>query len=168
MSKYVFTAQRDDYLTPTEIIKSVLKKHKRKSFDCDVCCSIDNIPANFRFKKDGLYFSDDIKIHDYNGLLGSWYGFNWCNPPFPLCKEFIKKAAEEQKQGKTTVMLIPARVETKYWHDHILKDGKANRPNVEVIFLRKGICFIDPDTKEKMPVFKNALALVTFKGVTNG
>ena len=184
MSKYVFTAQRDDYLTPPEIIESVLKKHKKDVFGCDTCCSTNNIPAVFRYKKDGLYgFEDSLKFNEDDGLTGHWSDFNWCNPPFSKCDKFIKKAAEEQKKGNTTVMLIPARVETKYWHDYILKNGKANRPNVEVRFLRKNITFLDPDTKKPIQierkkkdgsielvngVYKNALALVTFKGVTNG
>lgn len=169
MSKYSFTAQRDDYLTPPEIINAVLKKHKKNIFGLDTCCSISNIPAVFRYKKDGLYgFNDQIKFNEDDGLTGPWSDFNWCNPPFPLCREFVKKAADEQKQGKTTVMLIPARTETVYWSEYILEDGRANKKNVDVEFLRKGICFINPDTRKKMPVFKNSLALVTFKGDSNG
>lgn len=81
---------------------------------------------------------------------------------------FRKKASEEQAKGNTTFMLIPARTETKYWADYILDEtGRTNRTNVDVIFLRKGLCFIEPDTGEKMPIFKNALALVTFRGIKN-
>ena len=165
MSKYSFTAQRDDYLTPVEIYLSVLKKHNREYFSCDVCCSTDNIPAVFRYTKDGLYHYSERLINNFNGLTGSWFDFNWCNPPFSLCREFVKKAADEQKQDKTTVMLIPARTETVYWADYILENGRATRKNVDVEFLKKGVCFINPDTRKKMPVFKNSLALVTFKGL---
>ena len=164
MGKYDFTAQRDDYLTPSEIVQYVLDMNDLEQFDCDVCCFQSNIPAKFRYKKDGLFLDSGAKISDSDGLKGAWFPVNWCNPPFPLCKQFIRKASEEQKRGRTTYMLIPARTETKYWHDYILDGGRASNPTVDVEFLRKGICFLNPDTREKMPVFKNPLALVKFKG----
>lgn len=165
MDKYNFTAERDDYLTPSEIVEYILDTHGLELFDCDVCCSQDNIPAKMRYRKNGLFLNSGNKISDSNGLQGTWFPVNWCNPPFPLCKEFIKKAAEEQKKGHTTYMLIPARTETKYWHDYILDGGRVLKPNVDVEFLRKGVCFVNPDTDENMPVFKNSLAIVIFKGV---
>lgn len=165
--KYNFEAQRDDYLTPSEIYLDVLSENGLDYFDCDVCCTLTNIPALLHYKKDGLYF-DGEKISDENGLTGKWYSNNWCNPPFPKCKDFIKKAAEEQKKGCTTFMLIPARTETKYWQDYVFKNGRAKRRNVDVKFYKKGICFIHPETKETMPIFKNALALITFRGFKDG
>lgn len=57
-------------------------------------------------------------------------------------------------------MLIPVRTETKYWHEYILFN-----PNVEIEWLRKGYSFLNPDDLKPMGVFKNALALVYFKGL---
>lgn len=57
-------------------------------------------------------------------------------------------------------MLIPARTETKYYHDYILK-----RQNIEIDFLRKGLRFVHPQTGKEMGIYKNALALVYFKGL---
>lgn len=163
--KYNYGAMRDDYLTPHGLIMDVLSEYGVDSFDCDTCCTLDNIHAKFRYRKDGLYLNSGEKVSSSDGLTGTWFPFNWCNPPFSLCKNFVKKAAAEQKKGHTTVMLIPARVETKYWSDYILdKQGGTNRVDVVVRFLRKGLCFWNPDTFEKMPVFKNALAIVTFIG----
>lgn len=166
-TKYDYSAQRDDYLTPSEIYEKILDENGLTIFDCDVCCSVYNVPARFHYKKDGLYQLSD-KITGQDGLTGDWFKNNYCNPPFLLCKDFVKKASEEQAKGNTTFMLIPARTETKYWADYILDEtGRTNRTNVDVIFLRKGLCFIEPDTGEKMPIFKNALALVTFRGIKN-
>lgn len=161
--KYDYTAQRDDYLTPCEFYEKVLEKNGLQLFDCDVCCSHYNVPARFHYKKDGLYQLAD-KISAQDGLSGDWFENNWCNPPFPLCRKFIIKAVKEQEKGNTTFMLVPARTETKYWHDYILQDGFAIRKKIEVQFLRKGICFLNPDTGHKMPVFKNSLALLVFRG----
>ena len=65
----------------------------------------------------------------------------------------------EQQLGRTSILLIPVRTETKYWHDYILYN-----PDVDIYWLRKGYKFLNPETKEEMGVFKNALALVLFKG----
>lgn len=180
-AKYNFTAQREDYLTPREFCLKVLKANDLAYFDCDVCCSQFNIPAIIYYRKDGA-FALNKKIGDEDGLNGIWYAHNWCNPPFSKCEQFIKKAVLEQWLGKTTYMLIPARTETAYWQNYILLNGKANRPNIEVEFLKKGLCFLDPDSGKPIQmkikqkdgsykfvdgVYKNPLALITFRGVEN-
>lgn len=146
MSKYNFEQKRNDYMSPPELVKMALDFKHKKIFDLDVCCSEFNIPAD-------LYYVDGA----VDGLKMPWKKLNWCNPPFDTCAKWIKKAYEEQLQGNETVMLIPVRTETKYWHEFIL-----NNPKVKIQWLRKGYSFINPDDKKPMGVFKNALALVYF------
>lgn len=146
--KYNYEKSRNDYLSPPELVKMALEDFNRDCFDCDVCCSHENIPA-LHYYKNG----------EINGLSEYWYKLNWCNPPYDECNKWIKNAYEEQQIGKTTVMLIPVRTETKYWHDYILFNE-----NVKIKWLRKGYQFLDPETKKPMGVFKNALALVYFYG----
>ena len=45
------------------------------------------------------------------------------NPPYGrVIKDWIKKAYEEaQKDNTTVVALIPARTDTRYWHDYVMK-----------------------------------------------
>lgn len=145
--KYNFEQQRNDYETPPELVKRGLEIANDSMFTCDVCCSKRNIPALHHFING-----------ETDGLSADWYSLNWCNPPFNECQKWIKKAFTEQENGRETVMLIPVRTETKYWHDFILFN-----PNVDIYWLRKGYQFINPDTKEPCGVFKNALALVHFK-----
>lgn len=147
--KYNFEQKRNDYETPPELYQAGLRMAKIfTGFACDVCCSRENITAYHHFIEG-----------ETDGLKADWYDFNWCNPPYNECNKWIKKAYEEQQKGNYTVMLIPVRTETKYWHDYILFNDF-----VEIKWLRKGYRFINPDTKEYMGVFKNALALVLFKG----
>lgn len=155
MSKYNFEQKRNDYETPPELYKIALQLAHAEQFDLDVCCSRQNIPAKHHYIN-GI--SDGLKL--------DWEKLNWCNPPYKYAPIWVKKAAQEQKKGKHTIMLIPARTETKYWHDYILDSfGGTNREHVRVEFLRKGYRFINPDTGEKMGVYKNALALVYFEGI---
>jgi site-specific DNA-methyltransferase (adenine-specific) len=50
----------------------------------------------------------------------------WLNPPYSrgLCGQFIAKAAEERSKGFLTVMLLPARTDTKAFHAHIYDSSK--------------------------------------------
>lgn len=162
VQKYNFSQERSDYLTPPEMIQEIFQElnllgiFAGEKFDCDVCCSQKNIPA-------WNHFIDG----ENDGLTLEWHNLNYCNPPYKTCDKWVKKAFKEFQNGKTSVLLIPARTETKYWQDYILKEGYAVRENVHVRFLRKGLCFLNPETSEKMGVFKNALAVVIFDGSKN-
>lgn len=145
--KYNYTFDKNNYLTPPVLVQAGLEMAGINIFDCDVCCTLKNIPAIEHFVNG-----------QKDGLKENWHLYNWCNPPFDECNKWIKKAFEEQKKGNSTVMLIPVRTETKYWHDYILFN-----PKVDIKWLRKGYRFINPDTNEPMGIFKNALALVFFR-----
>ena len=155
MSKYNFEQKRNDYLTPPELYNMALEWVGADYFDLDTCCSKMNIPAYH-------YFFDDFA----DGLKWDWEELNWCNPPYDECDKWIKKAFEEQQKGNNTVMLIPVRTETKYWHEYILNNKNIDL-NHDIIFLRKKYCFINPDTEQAMGVYKNPLALVYFRGIKN-
>jgi phage N-6-adenine-methyltransferase len=67
----------------------------------------------------------------------------WCNPPYNLVKEFCSKAVEEVESNNVDVaiLLIPARTDTKWFHDIIL-------PNASNVWFIKGrINFIDSDSE---------------------
>lgn len=147
MSKYNFDWKENDYKTPQVIYQKALDRWEIKEFSLDTCCSDENIPAKKYFKNGQI-----------DGLKNYWCSKCWCNPPFNECKKWIEKAFMQNKHFKTKVaMLIPARTETRYWHDYIL-----NNDNVHIEFLRKGYKFLNRDNEE-MGVFKNALALVYFE-----
>lgn len=45
----------------------------------------------------------------------------FCNPPYSKIKDWVKKCYEESlKPGTLVAMLIPARTDTKWFHDYIL------------------------------------------------
>lgn len=158
MEKYNFKQERSDYLTPPEILEEIFQElnllgiYTGEKFDCDVCCSQKNIPAHHHFING-----------EQDGLKESWHkGWNYCNPEYKVCEKWVKKAYQEFQNGKSSVLLIPARTETKYWQEYILDCGYATKPNVYVRFLRKGYSFINPEDNSRMGVFKNALAIVIF------
>ena len=147
MIKYNYTYSENDYKTPPEIYNKALDHLNLTCFTLDACCSDNNIPALIHFNKG---------IND--GLTESWEPYTWCNPPYNECEKWVKKAYEEVKKDNcfVAVLLLPARTETKYWHEYIL-----NNPNCQIQFLKKGYKFLNKHNQE-MGVFKNALALVYF------
>ena len=53
-------------------------------------------------------------------------GVNFVNPPYSrkLKEQFIMKALEESRKGKTCVLLLPVSTSTTIFHDVILPNAK--------------------------------------------
>lgn len=92
--------------------------------------------------KDKIYEDFNIQFDpcpenpSFDGLSCEWAERNYCNPPFNATEEWVRKILKEQKKGRTTVLLIPARTNTKYFHELIL-------PNIsKLIFLRGRVRFV--------------------------
>lgn len=114
---YDFTSKRNDYLTPQKLVNRILDHIGQNRFLIDTCCTIQNIPAAHHYKygiADGLTWQWG---YNDNGGRGEWA---YCNPPYDGCDKWVKKAYEEQQKGNQSVLLIPVRTETKYWHKYIL------------------------------------------------
>ena len=59
-----------------------------------------------------------------DGLSQNWGGYSvFCNPPYGReISKWVKKGFEEaQKPGTKVVMLLPARTDTKWFHDYCVK-----------------------------------------------
>ena len=105
----VFSSKTDDWATPQDFYEDLDKEFH---FTLDPC-------ANELNHKCDKYFTEE-----QNGLLQDWQGNTvFCNPPYgKVIGDWVKKAHEEaQKPNTTVVMLIPARTDTKYFHDYIYK-----------------------------------------------
>jgi len=83
----------------------------------------------FNFTLDAAATKDNWLISDYftpedDALTKDWSAYKsiWCNPPYGrLISKFIQKGYEESLKGCTVVFLIPARVDTKWWHEYCSK-----------------------------------------------
>lgn len=72
-----------------------------------------------------------------DGLAHSWAGHvAYVNPPYGReISAWVRKCADEADAGATCVMLIPARVDTAYWHDVIFPRA------AEIYFVRGRVRF---------------------------
>lgn len=95
----------------------------------------DKLNREFNFTLDPCAISENAKCDKYytireDGLNQNWGGETvFCNPPYGRAiKDWVKKCYEESKKPNTTVvMLIPARTDTKYFHDYIYNKVKEIR-----------------------------------------
>lgn len=126
----MFSKQSDEWATPQATFDELDREF---GFDLDAAAS----PSN---AKTPLYLD---AMND--GLLAHWHDYGhrvWCNPPYSQCREFVAKAALEQQHGVTSVLLIPSRTDTKYWHAHIWdREHHRPRPGVEIRFIKGRLKF---------------------------
>ena len=102
----LFSSATGDWSTPQDFFDDANREFK---FDLDVCASHENAKcARFYTRLD-------------NGLGHSWKGYTcWMNPPYGReIGAWVKKAYEEGCLGTTVVGLLPARTDTKWFHDYI-------------------------------------------------
>jgi phage N-6-adenine-methyltransferase len=92
-------------------------------------------PQNFFDKYDAVYnFTLDVCADKSNakcaafytveddGLAQSWRGICWMNPPYGReISAWMKKAHESSLEGAIVVCLVPARTDTKWWHDYAMR-----------------------------------------------
>jgi len=102
----MFTSNSDDWSTPQDLYD---KLDGEFHFTLDPCASTEN-------HKTEKYFTEAD-----DGLKQEWHGSVFCNPPYSNIKNWVKKAYEEAQKPYCTrvVMLIPARPDTKYWHEYV-------------------------------------------------
>lgn len=125
-------------------------------FDLDPCAEAWNAKAPVWF---GPTNEDPAKDDGLNMML-CWAGNVFVNPPFSRKKKmpiepWINKAWDEVQMGHASqvVMLIPARTETRIWHDVIW-------PHAAVIAFIKGrVNFMRPDGTTGPAPFPSAIVV---------
>jgi site-specific DNA-methyltransferase (adenine-specific) len=72
--------------------------------------------------------------------------FMWLNPPYSNIKDWVKKCYEENLRGAKIVLLIPARTDTKYFHQYIY-----HNVNAEIRFIKGRLKFSDSKNSAPFP-----------------
>jgi site-specific DNA-methyltransferase (adenine-specific) len=137
MTSGMFTSNTPEWATPQWLFDEL---NKEFNFDLDPCSTHENAKCERHYTKE-----DD-------GLSKSWGGRVFCNPPYGKeIAKWVKKAYEESSHADV-VMLIPARTDTKWFHNYIY--GKA-----EIRFIKGRLRFGDGKTDAPFPsmivIYKN-------------
>lgn len=124
-----FSSKTDDWATPQAFFDEL---NKEFDFNLDVCADMKNHKCAMWFNK------------EEDGLSKSWDNSRvWCNPPYGReIGKWVAKAAKT-KCG-VVVMLLPARTDTKYFHEYIY--NKA-----EIRFIKGRLKFGDSKNSAPFP-----------------
>ena len=136
-----FKSNKQEWKTPTDLYNKI---NNEFNFTFDLAADSTNAKCIKYFT-----FED-------NALNQTWNGTCWLNPPYGRfdfkLEHWVKKAFyETEKDSCVVVMLIPARTNTKWWHNFCMKSAEikfiCGRPKFS-------------DSKHGLP---QPLALVVFK-----
>jgi phage N-6-adenine-methyltransferase len=127
MNRVMFSSKTDLWETPQDLFD---KYNRVYHFDTDVCALESNAKC------------ENFYTPEIDGLSQEWTGVCWCNPPYGrTLKKWVKKACES---SATVVMLLPARTDTKWFHEYCLPYGKIE-------FLKGRVKFGDAKTGAPFP-----------------
>jgi site-specific DNA-methyltransferase (adenine-specific) len=129
----------DNWATPIALFNQL---NDEFHFTLDACADEFN-------KKIDRYFDESI-----NALIQEWDNITYCNPPYGRkIGLFVEKGYKEFLKGKTIVMLLPSRTDTRWFHEFIL--NKAT----EIRFIKGRLKFNDCGVGAPFPsiivVYKN-------------
>lgn len=138
----MFSSKTDNWATPPDFFRELDKEFH---FDLDPAADDTNLKCDKYFT-----VAED-------GLSQEWGGHNvFCNPPYGReIGKWVEKAYQTNKEsGDLVVMLLPARTDTKWFHDFIYKKAEirfvkgrlkfggsksgAPFPSMVVIYKKKG------------------------------
>ena len=119
----MFSSATDNWSTPQDFFD---KLNDEFHFTLDVCADENNHKCEH-------YYTKEI-----DGLSRPWIGTVWCNPPYGRkIGEWVRRAYISSQIGSATVvMLLPARTDTRWFHDYIY-----NKSNTEIRFIKGRLKF---------------------------
>ena len=126
------SSKTDNWATPQDFFD---KLNEEFHFTLDPCANEENHKCDLFYTK------------EQDGLTKDWGGHVvFCNPPYGKeSADWVRYSYEQsQKPNTTVVMLIPARTDTRYFHDYIY--GKA-----EIRFIKGRLKFGDATTAAPFP-----------------
>ena len=131
MNEVMFSSKTDLWETPQDFFDRLDNEF---GFDLDACA----LPQN---AKCAAYYTPE-----QDGLSQPWDGVVWCNPPYGRnIGKWVQKAHDENRRNNNyIVMLLPARTDTRWFHDYIL--GKA-----EIRFIRGRLKFGGSKNSARFP-----------------
>lgn len=138
----MFSSNDMTWETPLELFN---KLNYEFNFTTDVCA------GHYTFKCKKYYTVED------DGLTQDWSNdICWMNPPYGKdITVWMKKAYEESLKGAVVVALIPARTDTRYWHDYCMNAS-------EIRFIKGRLKFGNSENSAPFPS-----ALIIFDNKSN-
>ena len=130
MDKVMFSSASNEWATPQDFFD---KLNEEFGFTLDPCANAEN-------RKCDKYFTKE-----QNGLVQDWGTERvYCNPPYGRgIGEWVAKCS---RHNGLAVILIPARTDTKWFHEYVYQ-----KPNVEIRFVRGRLKFGNSSNSAPFP-----------------
>jgi len=139
-ARAIFSSASGEWTTPPDLFAELDREFR---FNLDAAATEENALRTRYFTR-----ADDA-------LAQRWTGRVFCNPPYGRSVgSWVRKARASVESGdaEVVVMLLPARTDTAWWHDHVVHAA-------EVRFLRGRVRFGDAASGAPFPsavvVFRN-------------
>lgn len=111
MTDGMYSSKTDVWETPQDLFD---KLDSEFHFTLDTCA----LPSNAKCKR--------FYTPEQDGLSQPWTGVCWCNPPYGRqIGKWVKRGLLSSHKGATVVMLLPARTDTRWFHDYILNRSEV-------------------------------------------
>lgn len=125
-TKVMFSSKDMTWETPIELFNEL---NDEFNFTLDPCCVSETAKCQ-------RYFTPET-----DGLSQDWSkDVVYVNPPYGReIAKWVKKSHDESKKGATVVMLIPARTDTRWFHDYIYQKAEIRFMKGRVKFLQQGV-----------------------------
>lgn len=135
--KVLFSRKSDEWATPDDLFQ---KLDNEFQFTVDAAATKENTKCKYYFDS------------ERDGLEQDWGNeVVFVNPPYSQISKWVEKAAHESgmwdtERNCTVVMLLPARTDTRWFHDYIY-----NKRRCEVRFLKGRLKFKGADNSAPFP-----------------
>lgn len=131
-TQVMFSSKTDLWATPQDFFDALDSEF---SFNLDACA----LPENAKCK---AFYTPEV-----DGLSQPWNGNVWCNPPYGReITRWVRQAfiATSTGNADVVVMLLPARTDTRWFHEYIYQKA-------EVRFIRGRLKFGDSTNSAPFP-----------------
>lgn len=174
MDNVHFSSESDEWETPQWLFDQL---NAEFNFVADMAATPANTKCPTSFQDsldiDWVEMYDALVPRRHDEETGEYIGrakrYLWCNPPYSRGKqsEFLKRGYNGMLFGVRSVFLIPARTDTKAWHDFVW-DQYLHRPydGVEVRLLcgrlkfeKDGQPVLDKNGRPQSAPFPSALVV---------
>lgn len=110
LTEGMFSSNTCEWETPQDIFDKLSEEFG--GFDLDVCATPENAKCPRFYTK------------EQDGLSQEWSGKCWMNPPYGReISKWVEKAA--QSKADLVVCLLPARTDTKWFHNWCIPKGEV-------------------------------------------
>lgn len=130
----MFSSKNQEWETPPDLFKMLDMEF---NFVYDLAATPNNKKCNLFYGKDDTGIFQDSLLVDW--FLITKERYMWLNPPYNKLSVWVKKCDEEAQKGAKIVALLPARTDTKTFHNHIYRKYETRFLKGRIKFLMNGV-----------------------------